>query len=74
MEVRPKDLGGSHADQIFVFSGSPECFAVRLSKEIASAPPHPVNCNSILLEELWDADKILAIQTAICYLIEKGKP
>ncbi len=41
MEVRPKDLGGSHADQIFVLRGSPECFAVRLSRELTLAPPPP---------------------------------
>ncbi len=42
LKGRPKDLGDSHADQIFVFRGSPECFAVRLPQEIhpsaASAP------------------------------------
>ncbi len=32
-EERPKDLGGPHADQIFAFRGSPECFAVRLPAE-----------------------------------------
>ncbi len=47
LEARPKDLGGSYADQIFVLRGSPECFAVRLSKEIVPALPHPMNCNLI---------------------------
>ncbi len=32
-EGRPKDLGGPHADQIFVFRGSPKCFAVLLLEE-----------------------------------------
>ncbi len=43
LEVRPKNLGGSHADQIFVLRGSLECFAVRFPKGLAPSPQCPMS-------------------------------
>ncbi len=48
LEARPKDLGGSHADQIFVLRGLPECFAVRFSEEMGPASPHPMKSSKVL--------------------------